>query len=449
MEDNVLPHNREFEKLVLGSIMTDRNAFGKVEDILTEACFYDPKHREIYLTVKSIAQNGKRADMVSVSDELRKSGSTITPYEVAEIAVTHTFDVEQYAYELKDKAMRRELLHASEYLRTNCFSELEDTSDVIIQATEMLENIMASSSNSIVTIHEGLEEVYKTIDRNLRSDSKVTGLETGFTYFDKRSGGLQKSDLVIIAGETSQGKTSFALSMLNHIAKENHACAIYSLEMNLLQLSSRFASMESKVSSKEIMFSKLSQDQIEKIDKGIIRISESKIYIDENSTSSLDNIVSSIRYLVIKYHVEVVVVDYLQLVEVKGINGNKEQKTAYLARKLKNTAKQLDITIIALSQLSRDSSNPLPRLSRLRDSGQIEEAADVVAFVYRPESYNRCYPEPFDDACTENTAMIDIAKGRNIGVFKFLCGFNSEITHFYHLDARDVPKNIQKKQIPF
>lgn len=449
--DKILPHSEEIEKIVIGTLMSDKYSYDKVSDILSPECFYNDFYKNIFTVISKIIDSGKSPDSITVYDELKKNNDSVNAYELMLISSNKTFEIEQHALMLKEKAIRRKFFEISDYLNTNCFSESEDIENVISRSSEMLENMLVSNSNSIVTIKDGLSEVYKNVDKNLSSENVITGLETGFRYFDKRSGGLQKTDFVIIAGETSQGKTSLALSILNNIAKNNHACAIYSLEMNLLQLASRFVAMESDVSSKDILFSKLQQSQIEKIDKSIGRIENTEIYIDESSTSCLSSIISSIRYLVLKHNVEVVVIDYLQLVKVKGLSGNKEQQTAYLARELKNLAKELKITIIALSQLSRNRDNPIPTLSRLRDSGQIEEAADIVMFVYRPEYYKKNYPEPFEDKETSCTSMIDIAKGRNIGVFSFLCGFKAETTHFFNLDIRDIPdmKFEKSKTVPF
>ena len=201
------------------------------------------------------------------------------------------------------------------------------------------------------------------------------------------------------------------------------------------QITARILSMESGVPANEIMYSRLSESQLQSVDKGIGKISGKGIYFDDRSTSNIDTILSSIRHMKLKFGIDGAIVDYLQILNVNMKGANKEQQMGDVARRLKNLAKELDIWIIALSQLNRDTMNPVPSLARLRDSGQIAEAADIVVLVYRPEVKNNCYPDEFANVSTIGTAMIDIAKGRNIGLLKFICGFNALTTCFYDLET--------------
>ena len=183
------------------------------------------------------------------------------------------------------------------------------------------------------------------------------------------------------------------------------------------------------------MYSRLTDSQLQSVDKGIGKVSGKGIYFDDRSTSNIDTIISSIRYMKLKYGIDGAIVDYLQILNVNMKGANKEQQMGDVARRLKNLAKELDIWIIALSQLNRDNMNPVPSLARLRDSGQIAEAADVVMLIYRPEVNKKSYPNEFSNVDTRGTAMIDIAKGRNIGLLRFICGFNAATTCFYNLDS--------------
>lgn len=246
---------------------------------------------------------------------------------------------------------------------------------------------------------------------------------------------MQKSDLIIIAGETSQGKTSLAVSIMRNAACLGTKIAMYSMEMKKEQITARILSMESGVPANEIMYSRLSESQLQSVDKGIGKVSGKGIYFDDRSTSNIDTILSSIRYMKLKFGIDGAIVDYLQILNVNMKGANKEQQMGDVARRLKNLAKELDIWIIALSQLNRDNMNPVPSLARLRDSGQIAEAADVVMLVYRPEVKGKSYPGDFSSVDTRGTAMIDIAKGRNIGLLKFICGFNACTTCFYELES--------------
>jgi replicative DNA helicase len=285
--------------------------------------------------------------------------------------------------------------------------------------------------------------VYDNISKNFKGTGALTGDPTGFRPLDKRSGGLQTSDLIIVAAETSQGKTSFAIKLAM-----NCGCpiAFYSMEMKKEQIAARMISISSGVPANEILYSKLDGGQIQQIDRGVAKVENLPVYFDDRSTSNIETILSSIRMMKIKYGIKGVVVDYLQILNVNMKGSNKEQQMGDVARRLKNIAKELDIWVIALSQLNRDAQNPVPSLARLRDSGQIAEAADMVILIYRPEVYGKRYPEEFSDKATIGTAMIDVAKGRNVGLMKFIVGFRKENTSFY--DLEDVPTYEVKENRP-
>lgn len=260
---------------------------------------------------------------------------------------------------------------------------------------------------------------------------------------------LQKSDLIIIAGETSQGKTSLAVSMMRNAALSGAKIAMYSMEMKKEQIAARILSMESGIPANQIMYSRLTESQVQAVDRGVGNITGTGIYFDDRSTSNIDTIISSIRYMKLKFDIDGAVVDYLQILNVNMKGANKEQQMGDVARRLKNLAKELDIWIIALSQLNRDTMNPVPTLSRLRDSGQIAEASDVVILIYRPEVMKKSYPNDFSNVSTQGTAMIDIAKGRNIGLLRFICGFNAATTRFYNIDSVPLIGGAVEEENPF
>lgn len=224
------------------------------------------------------------------------------------------------------------------------------------------------------------------------------------------------------------------MSIMRNAASLGAKIAMYSMEMKKEQITARILSMESGVPANQIMYSRLTDSQIQAIDVGVGKMSGKGIYFDDRSTSNIDTIISSIRYMKLKFGIDGAIIDYLQILNVNMKGANKEQQMGDVARRLKNLAKELDIWIIALSQLNRDTMNPVPTLGRLRDSGQIAEAADVVILIYRPEVNNKSYPNDFSNVDTKGTAMIDIAKGRNIGLLRFICGFNAATTCFYNLD---------------
>lgn len=250
-------------------------------------------------------------------------------------------------------------------------------------------------------------------------------------------------ELYVTDGFIMTHNTSLALALVDSAAKHGDGVAFYSMEMKKEQCAARLLAMNSGVPSSDILFSRLDDNYLRILDSGVNKIYNLPIYFDDNSTSNIDKIIASIRSMKSKYDITGAVVDYLQILNVNQKSMNKEQAMGDVARRLKNLAKELDIWIIALSQLNRDSFNPVPNLNRLRDSGQIAEAADIVMFVYRPEIYGKFYPDPFANVSTKGTAMIDIAKGRNIGLLKFICSFDSRTTHFKEF-TDSVPEQLEE-----
>lgn len=434
MEINVQLRDEDSEKIVLGTIITERNALEEVRELLSKDSFYNPFHLQIYKAILQVASSGSRPDVVAVKNKLIANGVKFDLMEYMRIASNCTFDLYQYAARLHDLAIRRKFWDIGQYLVSNSYSEAEDILDVSNSVSNELASLFKSSSTTISTINDGLESVYGMINDNLLGNRPLTGISTGFEKIDSKSGGLQKSDLIIIAGETSQGKTSFAVSIMRNAVSLGAKIAMYSMEMKKEQITARILSMESGVPANQIMYSRLTDSQIQAIDVGVGKMSGKGIYFDDRSTSNIDTIISSIRYMKLKFGIDGAIIDYLQILNVNMKGANKEQQMGDVARRLKNLAKELDIWIIALSQLNRDTMNPVPTLGRLRDSGQIAEAADVVILIYRPEVNNKSYPNDFSNVDTKGTAMIDIAKGRNIGLLRFICGFNAATTCFYNLD---------------
>lgn len=427
----VMPQSPEAEKVVLGTIITESNILDEIRDILPADAFYITKNKEIYQCALDISDRGEHVDIITVVNECQKKKIDVTAFDVAQLQQNYSPIINDHIGILVEKYRRRKLFEIGAILQSNSYSEVNGISEVLSEVKEKLDGLFTSSRESVYTIRDAVQSVYDNIDKNLRGSSSLTGNPTGFTLLDKRSGGLQTSDLVIVAADSSQGKTSFAIKLVM-----NCGCpvAFYSMEMKKEQIAARMMSIESGVPANEILFSKLDSGRIQQIDKGVSRVIENPIYFDDRSTSNIETILASIRMMKIKYGIKGAVVDYLQILNVNMKGSNKEQQMGDVARRLKNIAKELDIWVIALSQLSRDNQNPVPSLTRLRDSGQIAEAADMVILIYRPEVYGKKYPEEFSSKSTEGTAMIDVAKGRNVGLMKFLVGFDAKTTNFYELD---------------
>ena len=430
-ETQVMPQSPDAEKVVLGTILTDSNILNDVRDMLPADAFYITKNRDIYQAVLDVSDRGEHVDIITVANECQKKKMDVTPFDIAQLAANYTPFINDHVGIVVEKYRRRKLFEIGAILQSNSYSEVNSINDVLSDVKDKLDNIFSSSRESVYTMRDAVQAVYENIDKNMKGGSTLTGNPTGFEMFDKRSGGLQTSDLVIIAADSSQGKTSFSIKLAM-----NCGCpvAFYSMEMKKEQIAARMMSIESGVPANEILYSKLMNEQLKVIDKGVAKVIERPIYFDDRSTSNIETILTSIRMMKLKYGIKGAIVDYLQILNVNMKGANKEQQMGDVARRLKNIAKELDIWVIALSQLSRDSQNPQPSLSRLRDSGQIAEAADMVILIYRPEIYGKKYPDEFADKSTENTAMIDVAKGRNIGLMKFLVGFDAKTTNFYEMD---------------
>lgn len=433
--DKILPHNLDSERIVIGSIIYDLNAFNEVSPILTPEMFYSKENQDIYRYIVDFARkNGKAPDVVLLMGYFRGSE------KITNAIIDFSFELEYYdhARNIQEKYIRRLLWRIGSQLAAETTNNDKETDELLYNLNkDLLEINQDVSKSEIHTLSDAYKGVYRQIESNLKGES-LSGADTGFSQLNKASGGLQKSDLIIIAGETSQGKTSLALSIANAAARAGNGVAIYSLEMKKEQLAARLLSMNTGLSSSDILFSKLDKERLLILDKGVGRTSDLPIYFDDNSTATIDRIISSIRTLKAKYGISGVVVDYLQILNVNQRSMNKEAAMADVARRLKNLAKELDIWVIALSQLNRDINNPAPNLNRLRDSGQIAEAADNVIFVYRPEVYGKQYSKPFETYSPKGTALIHVAKGRNIGLIKFVCGFDSSTTKFYELNKIEI-----------
>lgn len=427
------------EKFVLGTAMGKENAIAEIREFVTEDCFYKSTHQVIWRAIVSLDDRGIQPDFITVHGELQAQGITeITPFELAQIGgniVVGT--VLPHALRLRELSSRRKMWVLGHRLVNAGSTEVDNIDEVMAYLQTSMDGMFAQNEETIYSLEDTVKELYDTIKLNMSGQGAITGTHTGFKKLDEK-GGLHPADLVIVAGESSQGKTSLANSIVLNAVQKGAKVAFYSMEMTRVQLTARLASMMSGVSSSDLLYSSnLSEWQLSQFDKAIGALMSYSLYFDDKSTSNIEGILSSIRTMKHKYDIDGVVVDYLQILNVNSKNTNKEQAMADAARRLKNIAKDLDIWVIALSQLNRDSQNPQPNLNRLRDSGQIAEAADMVMFVYRPEYYGKAFPEPFENEPTKGMAMIDVAKGRNIGTMRFLAKFHAHMTMFEDLSTKE------------
>lgn len=438
----------ECEEAVLGTLLTDARAYDRISEYLSADCFYEAMHREIYNAIIAVHDAGEPVDILTVKAQLSKMGSETTPYDVARISgKSIVFDQIVYAARLKDLEIRRKLWLLGQELITAGSSETIPLDEVQTRFNAQFEGIFDSPNASISTMREGVNELYSLINDNLSGENSAIVTKTGFSKLDF-AGGLRPSDLIIIAGDTSQGKTSFAQVLTLSAMREGKRIAFYSMEMTRLQLCARLVATISGVPSNRITDHSLSEDEILRIDKSIGALLLDNLFFDDRSSSNIDTIISSIRSMKAKHDISGVVVDYAQILTVNaGKQSNDEQQLGEAARRLKNLAKELNIFILLLSQLNRDINNPCPKKERLRGSGQMAEAADMVLLVYRPEVYGTQYPKPNEAVDTHGTAMIRIAKNRNGSIGDFICGFDAELTSFYDLDLGKLP--LGAEQDPF
>jgi replicative DNA helicase len=438
------------EQYVIGSLLVDPTAYTLVSQYLDEDCFYDPMCRDIWKAVDNMGKQGMPIDVISVSAELSKQKSNVTALDLMNISaqIASSAHVEYHAIRLQDLGRRRKLWVVGQQLSKVGLSEEILTADAHQEAIESIGGVF-EKADGVFTLDDAMNSLNEIMVKNATVGGVTTGTKTGMERFDEK-GGLQKSDLIIVAGETSQGKTSLALCMTRHAIENGAKVAFYSMEMTKEQLTARLLSAKTNIPANNILYSgSLAPSEIRMIDDARGKLPGENLFFDDKSTSNIDSILLSIRMLKMQKDIDGAVVDYLQILNVnsRSTSFSREQAMGDAARRFKNLAKELNIWIIALSQLSRDSNCPEPNLNRLRDSGQIGEAADVVILVYRAEYYNRAYPAPFDnkdDYPTDGTAMIDVAKGRNIGTFKFFMGFNKNTTNFFKTNLIN-----EEVQVPF
>jgi replicative DNA helicase len=453
-QNQPLVNDPKAEQYVIGSLLVDPTAYTLVSQYLDEDCFYDPMCRDIWKAVDNMGKQGMPIDVISVSAELSKQKSNVTALDLMNISaqIASSAHVEYHAIRLQDLGRRRKLWVVGQQLSKVGLSEEILTADAHQEAIESIGGVF-EKADGVFTLDDAMNSLNEIMVKNATVGGVTTGTKTGMERFDEK-GGLQKSDLIIVAGETSQGKTSLALCMTRHAIENGAKVAFYSMEMTKEQLTARLLSAKTNIPANNILYSgSLAPSEIRMIDDARGKLPGENLFFDDKSTSNIDSILLSIRMLKLQKDIDGAVVDYLQILNVnsRSTSFSREQAMGDAARRFKNLAKELNIWIIALSQLSRDSNCPEPNLNRLRDSGQIGEAADVVILVYRAEYYNRAYPAPFDnkdDYPTDGTAMIDVAKGRNIGTFKFFMGFNKNTTNFFktNLINEDVQVPFEKPE---
>ena len=446
------PQAVELEEAVLGAIMLEKDAILAVLDLLTPESFYHEVHQKIYAAIQALASEQKPVDILTVKEELKKREELDEvggAYYLSQLTgrVISAAHVEYHARIIAQKFIQRELIRVSSEIQKRSYDETIDVDDLLNFSEQELfqiaEGYIKKETLKINTlVHKAIEQIQEAGKR----EDNLSGVPSGFTKLDRLTSGWQRSDLVIIAARPSMGKTAFALSMARNIAIDHERpVAIFSLEMSSLQLVNRLIVAETELPVSKVRNGRLSDDEWKHLEANIKQLIEAPIYIDDTPAISLFEFRAKCRRLKLQYDVQVIIVDYLQLMSAPGdARGNREQEVSTISRTLKMVAKELDVPIIALSQLNRSvelrSGSKRPQLSDLRESGAIEQDADMVLFIHRPEKYNITQDE--EGNSTKGIAEIILAKHRNGPIGDIRLRFREEQAKFsdfegWELDEED------------
>ena len=436
------PQDIPMERAVLGALLIDTDAFSVVSELLKPQSFYDPRHQKIYEAIQTMNMEEKPVDILTVTDELTKMGEIDKVGGAAylmEISnqVASAAHVEAHARALAQKYMARQLIHYASDIETQAFDSSVDV-DALMQHAEG--ELFQLSQNNMKQDYTQIDPVIKDavaiLQRAAENKGGLTGIPTGYQQMDEMTSGWQPSDLVIIAGRPAMGKTSFALSIAKNVAVDYHIpIGFFSLEMNNVQLVNRLISNVCEISGKKILNGQLDQSEWERLDKKLRDLTGAPIYIDDTPGLSVFELRTKARRLVREKGVKLLMIDYLQLMNANGMKfGSRQEEVSTISRSLKGLAKELNIPVLALSQLSRNVENreglegKRPQLSDLRESGAIEQDADMVLFVHRPEYYHIYQDEKGNDL--HGMAQIIIAKHRKGATGDVLLNFRGEFTRF-------------------
>ena len=446
----IQPQAPELEEAVLGALMIEKDAYSLVSEILRPESFYEHRHQLIYSAITDLAINQRPVDILTVREQLSKRGELDEvggPFYLAQLSskVASSAHIEFHARIIAQKALARELITFTSQIQTKAFDETVDVDDLMQEAEGKLFEISQQNLKKDYTqinpiISQAVEQIQKAAART----DGLSGLESGFHKLDKITSGWQNSDLIIIAARPAMGKTAFVLSMAKNIAVNFHnPVALFSLEMSNLQLVNRLISNVCEISSEKIKSGQLADYEWQQLDYKLRDLLDAPLYVDDTPSLSVFELRTKARRLVREHGVKLIIIDYLQLMNASGMSyGNRQEEVSTISRSLKGLAKELNIPIIALSQLNRSvetrdggaggGDRKRPQLSDLRESGAIEQDADMVCFIHRPEYY-----KIYEDEAGNNlkgVAEIIIAKHRNGAVGDIRLRFIGEYTRFQNLE---------------
>ena len=416
MVTRVMPNSLSAERSVIGSMMMDRDAITEVMEILTKDDFYNPPFNVMYEALLELYDEGKSGDIVLLQDRLKQKnvqGQFTDPVYLADLldSVSVSVNAADHAKIVKEKSLLRNVIRINQEIENACYKG-EDSTDNILNDTEnrLNELIKNKGVEDDVPINEVVQNALSAIEAAARQKGRITGVPTGFIDLDYKMAGLQPSDLILLAARPSMGKTALALNIAQYVAFHDNQCvAIFSLEMSKEQLVNRLFSLESRVDAQKLRTGSLQDSEWEQLVEGAATIANSHLIIDDTPGISVAQLRSKCRKYSRENDLKLIIIDYLQLMTGSGKTESRQQEISDISRSLKGLARELNVPVIALSQLNRgveQREDKRPMLSDLRDSGAIEQDADVVMFIYRDDYYNK-------DSDRKGISEVIIAKQRN------------------------------------
>ena len=442
------PQSLDMEVAVIGALMVEQEAWGQVAEMLKPESFYDKRHQIIFQAIQTLNVEQKPVDIMTVCDQLERTGlledaggNTYLMQINAEVA--SSAHILYHAKVIAQKSLARQLITFASYIQTQAFDSTIDVADLMQTAESQLFSISQKNLKKDYTqINPVINNVYKLLKQAAAREGGLSGLSTGFEELDKMTSGWQNSDLIIIAARPAMGKTAFVLSMLKKMAVNNGVpVAMFSLEMSNEQLVQRLMVNVSEISGEKLRSAQLQPYEWGQLDARVRQLYDAPIYVDDTPQLTVFELQTKARRLVREHGVKIIMLDYLQLMHASGLNINsRQEEVSTISRNLKGLAKELNIPIIALSQLNRGVENregeegKRPQLSDLRESGAIEQDADIVCFIHRPEYYH-IYTDQSGQSW-KGLAQFIIAKHRNGQVGDIKLQFRSEFARFEDLESQ-------------
>lgn len=440
----VPPQATALEEAVLGALMLDKDAVSLIIDILRPTSFYKDAHQHIYKAICTLFEKSHPIDLLTVTEELKTMGKLEIvggPYQLVELTnrVASSANIEFHARIISQKFIQRELIRTSTETIRSAYEDTVDVFDLLDSAEQNLFNITEQNlSRGSLGMSTLVNMAVKQLEELTGKEEGLTGVPTGFINLDKLTSGWQPSDLIIIAARPGMGKTSFTMAVARNAAIDyNKGVAFFSLEMSALQLVNRLISMETEIASEKLRKGQLEDYEWQQLHAQVDKLSSVPLYIDDTPGISIFELRAKCRRLKMQHDIQMVIIDYLQLMTGGGDNkGNREQEISMISRGLKGLAKELSVPVIALSQLSRAvetrGGSKRPQLSDLRESGAIEQDADIVSFIYRPEYYQILEDE--EGNSLKGIGEIIVAKHRNGALDSVRLKWDGQYAKFSNLD---------------